>query len=97
MKNLIVILLILGIISCSGIVFAEETSNPVIWKSKTSSWVPFVTTTNDGTYTAASSLDGSFYLFDKSGAVLWEDSLGHRVTSISFSEYTSQLSAVTGE
>ena len=97
MKNLIVILLILGIISSFGIVLGEENSDPVIWKSKTSSWVPFVTTTNDGAYTAASSLDGSFYLFDKAGTVLWTYKTGHRVTSISFSDDSSQLSAVTGE
>ncbi|HNU62553.1 MAG TPA: hypothetical protein PKL04_10165, partial [Methanofastidiosum sp.] len=66
MKKLIVILLIFCIISSFGLVVAEENTDPVIWKSKINSWVPFVTATNDGAYTAASSLDGSFYYFDKS-------------------------------
>ena len=46
MKNLIVILLILGIISSFGVVLGEENSDPVIWKYKTSSWVTFVKTTS---------------------------------------------------
>ncbi len=97
MKNLIILLLIFGLISSFGIVFGEENTDPVIWKSKINSWVPFVTTTNDGNYTAASSLDGSFYLFDKSGTVLWKDDLGHRVTFLSILEDRSELYAVTGE
>jgi len=97
MKNLIVILLIFGIIISSGLVLAEDNSDPIIWKSKLNSWVPFVTTTKDGSYTAASSLDGSFYLLDKSGAVLWTYAPGHRVTSLSISEEDSEVSAVTGE
>ena len=63
MKNLIVILLVLGIISSFGVVLGEDNSDPVIWKYKTSSWVSSVNTTEDGSYSAASSLDGSFYLF----------------------------------
>ena len=97
MKNLIVIFLIFGIISSFGVVLGEEKSDPVIWKYKTSSWVPFATTTKDGSYSAASSLDGSFYFFDKLGTILWTDTPGHRVTSIYISEDNSEVSAVTGE
>ena len=97
MKKLIVILLILGIVSSFGVVFAEENPDPVIWKSKINSWVPFVTTTSDGAYTGVSSLDGSFYIMDNKGDVLWTDKPGHRVTSISFSDDLSKVSVVTGE
>ena len=97
MKKLIVILLILGMFSSSGILPTEENSNPVIWKSKINSWVPFVTTTSDGSYTGVSSLDGSFYIMDNKGEVLWTDKPGHRVTSISFSDDLSKVSVVTGE
>ncbi|NPV50443.1 MAG: PQQ-binding-like beta-propeller repeat protein [Candidatus Methanofastidiosum sp.] len=97
MKKLITLLLIFGILASSGVIFAEETSDPVIWKSKINSWVPFVTTTSNGSFTAASSLDGSFYIFDKSGNVLWTYTPAHRVTSISLSEDISQVSVVTGE
>jgi WD40 repeat protein len=97
MKKLAILLSILFVLSSFGVVLGEESSDPVIWKSKINSWVPFVTTTSNGSFTAASSLDGSFYIFDKSGNVLWSDNLGHRVTSLSFSEDLSEISAVTGE
>ncbi len=97
MKNLIVILLILGILASSGIAFAEENSDPVIWKYKLSSWGTSVTTTEAGEYSAASSIDGSFYFFDKSGSVLWEYDLGKRITSINISSAMSKVSAAVGE
>ncbi|KYC49273.1 MAG: outer membrane biogenesis protein BamB [Candidatus Methanofastidiosum methylothiophilum] len=97
MKKLIIILLILGILSTSGIAFAEEKSDPVIWKYKTNSWATAVKTTEDGAYNAGSSIDGSLYLLDKSGAVLWKIDLGKRITSIVFSEDKSKLTAAVGE
>ncbi len=95
MKKLIVILLVFGIIASSGLVFAEENSDPVIWKYKLSSWGTSVTTTGD--YSAASSIDGSFYFFDKSGSVLWQHNFGKRITSIVFSEDLANVSSVVGE
>lgn len=97
MKNLVVILLVLGIISSFGVVLGEDNSDPVIWKYKTSSWATAVKTTEAGTYSAASSIEGSFYIFDKSGSVLWEYDLGKRITSIIFSEDMSKVTAVVGE
>jgi len=95
MKNFIVILLILGLISSFGIVLGEENSDPVIWKYKTSSWATAVTTM--GGYSAASSIDGSFYFFDKSGSALWQHNFGKRITSIVFSEDLKNVSSVVGE
>lgn len=97
MKKLIAILLIFSMIPSFGIVLGEENSDPVVWKYKTSSWVPFVTTTSDGSYTAASSLDGSIYFFDKSGTVLWTYKPENRVMFISISEEDSKVLVVTGE
>ncbi|MEN6379616.1 MAG: PQQ-binding-like beta-propeller repeat protein [Methanofastidiosum sp.] len=97
MKNLIVILLIFGIISSFGVVLGEENSDPVVWKYKLSSWGTSVTTTEAGDYSAASSIDGSFYFFDKSGSVLWEHDLGKRITSINISSAMSKVSAAVGE
>ena len=97
MKNLIVILLIFGMISSFGIVLGEDNSNPVIWKYKTNSWATAVKTTENGTYNAASSIDGSFYFIDKSGTVLWEHDIGKRITSIIFSEYMSKVTTSVGE
>jgi len=97
MKNLIVILLIFGIITSAGLVFAEDNSDPVIWKYKTSSWVLALGTTQDNAYTATSALDGSIYYFDKSGNLLWRNNVGHRIVYISISEDHSKVTAVTGE
>ena len=97
MKNLIIILLILGLISSFGVVLGEEKSDPVIWKYQTSSWATAVKTTETGTYSAASSIDGSFYFFDKSGTVLWKLDLGKRITSIIFSDDMSKVTTSVGE
>lgn len=97
MKNLIPLLLIFGIFTASINILADETPDPVVWKSKIGSWVPFVTTTNDGSYTGVSSLDGSFYILNDKGETLWTHKPGHRVTHISFSDDLSRVSVITGE
>lgn len=97
MKNLIPLLLIFGIFTASINILADETPDPVVWKSKINSWVPFVTTTNDGSYTGVSSLDGSFYILNDKGETLWTHKPGHRVTHISFSDDLSRVSVITGE
>ena len=97
MKKLGIILLFLFVLSSFGVVLGEESSDPVIWKYKTSSWVLAVNTTNDTSYTAASALDGSIYYLDNSGKLLWNKNVGHRIVYLSLSEDQSKVTAVTGE
>lgn len=97
MKKLITLLLVVFVLSSFGIVLGEESSDPVIWKYKTNSWATAVKTTEGATYSAASSINGSLYLFDKSGSILWEHDMGKRITSIIFSEDMSKVTAVVGE
>lgn len=98
MNKLITLFLILGIIfSIVPITGEEKTTNPLEWKYKTSSWVISTSTTSDASYNAASALDGSIYLFDKSGKLLWTSNVGHRVVSFSISEKKPEVTAVTGE
>ena len=97
MNKLVIVFLILFVLSSFGVVLGEESSNPVIWKYKTSSWVLAVNTTNDTSYTAASALDGSIYYLDNSGKLLWNKNVGHRIVYLSLSEDQSKVTAVTGE
>ncbi|NMC61033.1 MAG: PQQ-binding-like beta-propeller repeat protein [Candidatus Methanofastidiosa archaeon] len=94
MNKYISIFLILSIFFSTPLVFGEENISPILWKYKTSSWVLSTATTNDNSYTAASSLDGYIYFFDETGKLLWSQNVDHRVVFFSISDV---VSAVTGE
>jgi WD40 repeat protein len=97
MKKLVTILLFLLILSSFEAVLGEESSDPVIWKYKTNSWIISTNVTSDSSYTAASDLGGSIYFFDKTGKLLWSNNVGHRIVSLAISEDQSKVTAVTGE